>query len=115
MALSPARSATPAACDVSAAHTSLRVRAPSDSDDSTLLIAELFHPLYNSVVERLKHFFNGIVQRAFSELGLAEKPIVDHVTDVLADFANVDHLYRLRSMDGKRVDSLVSMMIELPG
>lgn len=65
-------------------------------------------------MDRLKRFFNGIVQRAFGELGLAEQPIVEHVSKVLADFADAERLYRLRSIEGKRIDSLVSMMIELP-
>lgn len=66
-------------------------------------------------MERLKRFFNTIVQRAFGELGLAEQPIVDHVSEVLADFADAERLYRLRSIEGKRLDSLVSMMVQLPG
>lgn len=66
-------------------------------------------------MQQLKAFFETIVQRAFWQLGLTEQPIVDHVSAVLADFADADHLYRLRSIEGKRVDSLVSMMLEIPG
>jgi len=65
-------------------------------------------------VERLKQFFTTIVQRAFWELGLAEQPIVAHVSEVLADFANADRLYRMRSIEGRPIDSLVNMMLELP-
>ena len=65
-------------------------------------------------MDRLKRFFNSIVQRAFGEPGLAEQPIVGHVSKVLADFADAERLYRLRSIEGKRIDSLVSMMVELP-
>jgi hypothetical protein len=66
-------------------------------------------------MERLKRFFTTIVQRAFRELGLAGPPIVEDIGAMLADFADVNHLYRLRSIEGKRVDSLVSLMLELPG
>jgi hypothetical protein len=66
-------------------------------------------------VERLKRFFNTIVRRAFWELGIAEQPVVEHVSDMLTEFANVEHVYRMRSLEGKRIDSLVDMMRELPG
>ncbi|MBI4517011.1 MAG: hypothetical protein HY699_14480 [Deltaproteobacteria bacterium] len=66
-------------------------------------------------MDRLQRFFATIVQRAFWELGLAEPPVVEHVSQVLAAFASADNLYRLRSLEGKRVESLVQMMIELPG
>ena len=45
---------------------------------------------------------------------MAEQPIVAHVGEVLADFADADHLYRLRSVEGRRIDSVVTMMLELP-
>ncbi|HVN85072.1 MAG TPA: hypothetical protein VMW17_09530 [Candidatus Binatia bacterium] len=65
-------------------------------------------------MERLKRFFSTIVQRAFWELGLTEQPIVNHVSGVLTAFADAEQLYRLRSIEGKRVDSLIAMMLELP-
>jgi len=65
-------------------------------------------------VERLKQFFTTIVRRAFWELGLTEQPIVEHVGAVLADFADANRLYRLRSIEGKRIDSVAAMMLELP-
>ncbi len=66
-------------------------------------------------MERLKRFFDTIVQRAFWELRLAEPPVVDHVSTVLADFADSAHMLRLSTIEGERLDKLLDTMIELPG
>lgn len=54
-----------------------------------------------------------MVRRAFGELGLAEREMVDYVTDVLTSFARADHLYRLGSFEGKPVESVVEMLAGL--
>ena len=53
-----------------------------------------------------------MVRRAFWELGLGEREIIDYVSDVLSGFARTDHLYRLRSTQGKPIDSVVEMLGE---
>jgi hypothetical protein len=60
--------------------------------------------------DRLKQFFTPMVRRAFGELGLGEREIIDYVSDVLSGFARTDHLYRLRSAQRKRVGSVVEML-----
>jgi len=62
--------------------------------------------------DNLKQFFTPMVRRAFGELGLGEREIIDYVTDVLSGFARTDHLYRLRSTQRKRIDSVVEMLGE---
>ena len=62
--------------------------------------------------DRLKQFFTPMVRRAFWELGLGEREIIDYVSDVLSGFARTDHLYRLRSTQGKPIDSVVEMLGE---
>ena len=65
----------------------------------------------------MKAFFVPVVRRAFGELGLGEGEIVAYVTDVLASFARAEQLYRLRSLEGKRIDSVVEMignLIDVP-
>ncbi len=65
----------------------------------------------------MKAFFIPVVRRAFGELGLGEGAIVAYVTDVLASFARAEQLYRLRSLEGKRIDSVVDMignLIDVP-
>jgi hypothetical protein len=61
---------------------------------------------------RLKEFFSPMVRRAFWELGLGEREIIDYVSDVLSGFARADSLYRLRSVQGKAIDSVVEVMSE---
>lgn len=63
----------------------------------------------------MKAFFVPVVRRAFGELGLAEREIVDYVTDVLASFARAEHLYRLRSIEGKPTESVVQMLGDFIG
>ncbi len=60
--------------------------------------------------DRLKLFFTPMVRRAFGELGLAEPEIIEYVTGVLSAFARADHLYRLRSIEGKPIDTVVEML-----
>lgn len=56
-----------------------------------------------------------MVRRAFSELGLREREVIEYVSDVLAGFARADHLYRLRSLEGKSIDSVVEILAEMIG
>lgn len=60
--------------------------------------------------DRMKEFFTAMVRRAFWELGLGERAIIEYVSGVLTRFARTDHLYRLRSIEGKRIDSVVEML-----
>lgn len=60
--------------------------------------------------DRMKEFFTAMVRRAFWELGMGERTIIDYVSGVLSTFARSDHLYRLRSLEGKRIDSVVAML-----
>lgn len=70
---------------------------------------------YNPIVDHLKRFFNGLVRRAFGQLGILDTPIVEHVTTVLATFARADRLYRLESSAGRHIDSIVAMRDEFEG
>lgn len=53
-----------------------------------------------------------MVRRAFWELGLGEREIIDYVSDVLSGFACADNLYRLRSIQGNAIDSVVEILSE---
>ncbi len=63
--------------------------------------------------DRLKQFFAPMVRRAFWELGLTEREIIDYVADVLSTFAHSDRLYRLRSIEGKPIDRVVEILSEV--
>ncbi len=61
----------------------------------------------------LTRFFTPIVRRAFWELGLGEREVIEYVTGVLSGFARADHLYRLRSLEGKPIDTVVEMLADI--
>lgn len=64
-------------------------------------------------MDRLKRFFATHVRRAFGQLGLYDKPIAEHVSDVLANFSRADNLYRVRDPSGRHVDSIVLLLKDL--
>lgn len=64
-------------------------------------------------MNHLLRFFKAQVLRAFGQLGITDTPIIDHVSSVLATFARSDHLYRMRSPEGKSIDSVVAMLREI--
>jgi hypothetical protein len=60
--------------------------------------------------DRLKSFFLQCAQHSFRELGLNDAAITDYVASVLTTFAHTDHLYRVRTPKGRRLDSVVEML-----
>jgi hypothetical protein len=62
------------------------------------------------VDDKLHAFFLGVVRQSFWQLGINDATVARYVADVLAEFARTDNLYRVRSHDGKRVESLVEML-----
>jgi len=64
----------------------------------------------------LRRMFAGITEHAFvASLGVADPPLVDYVTDLLARFVHIDSIFRLRDAEGNRLDDLVSMAMEAEG
>jgi hypothetical protein len=64
-------------------------------------------------VDRLKQFFTPLVRRAFWELRLSEHEIIEYVSDVLSAFARADRLYRLHTVRGKSIDSVVEILADV--
>ena len=65
--------------------------------------------------EHLRAFFLPLVRRAFGELRIGDREVVEYVSGVVADFARADQLHRLRAIEGKPVDSVVEMLGESIG
>jgi hypothetical protein len=93
-------------------HDSARAVVRSAAGCTPLPLFDLI--VYSSLMGtgRLKEFFSPMVRRAFWELGLGEREIIDYVSDVLSGFARADNLYRLRSIQGNAIDSVVEMLSE---
>ncbi len=61
----------------------------------------------------LKRLFAGLTEYAFqTQLGIADPPLVDYVSDMLSRFVHVDAVYRLRDSVGRPMQELVAMAWE---
>ena len=61
----------------------------------------------------LRKFFEDFVWRHFfDDLRLEEPGVARYVTDLLADFAHTDSLYRIRNALGRRLEDVGEMLIE---
>jgi len=61
----------------------------------------------------LRSFFQKQVAPAFGSLGLQERELIDYVVDLLARFARTDQLYRIRDAQGRRIETIAEMLVEL--
>jgi hypothetical protein len=59
-----------------------------------------------------KFFQNFVWRRFFEDIRLGEPRIALYVTDLLADFAHTDSLYRIQNAFGRRLDDVGEMLIE---
>jgi hypothetical protein len=64
---------------------------------------------------KLKGFFLQLVRKSFNQLGIADQQITEYIAAVLADFSRSDQWLRLRGADGKRLTSVVEMMLAQSG
>jgi hypothetical protein len=62
---------------------------------------------------RLRRLFAGITEHAFlTTLGVADPPLIDYISGLLARFVHSDTLCRLRDGDGKPLLEIVDMVRE---
>jgi len=63
--------------------------------------------------ELLHRFFAGLSEHTFqAQLGIADPPLIDYVTDLLVRFVRSDAVYRIRSLNGKPLAQVAIMMSE---
>ena len=61
----------------------------------------------------LRRLFAGLAEHAFfSHLGVADPPLIDYVSSLLARFVHNDEVYRLRGLSGRPLTELAEMVIE---
>ena len=61
----------------------------------------------------LRTLFAGLTEQAFvSQMGIADPPLVDYITDLLARFLHVDQVFRLRDSGGRPISELALMAME---
>lgn len=61
----------------------------------------------------LRHFFLGLVRPSFADLGFGRAELMSYVADLLTRFARTDQLYRIRDTDGRRLETVADMLLEL--
>ena len=63
--------------------------------------------------EQLKNLFAGLLENTFySEVGLADPPVIDYLTGLLLRFTRSETIFKLRDLQGKRLDEVVGMICE---
>jgi len=61
----------------------------------------------------LRRLFLGLTERTFSDrLQWPAADVIGYVSDVLADFAHMENLYRIRNARGHRVEEVAEMLLE---
>ena len=66
--------------------------------------------------EEIRSFFSKLVTMSFFDLGKEKDSVAaTYLTDMLTDFARTERLYKIQDSQGKKVQSIVEMLIETEG
>ncbi len=61
----------------------------------------------------LRRFFAGLTEFAFqTRLGVADPPLVEYLSDLLARFVRSDAVFAIRNLRGQRLDAVAEMLME---
>jgi len=67
-------------------------------------------------VSSLKAFFGKLIKTSFFDLGIEkEYHVASYLTDLLAEFARTDRLYKITDAEGRKIQSVVEMIINNQG
>lgn len=61
---------------------------------------------------RLNRFFDWLIRRSFQDLRIKEPTVAHYISDLLAEFARTENLYKIRNLQGKRVETVVELLLE---
>jgi hypothetical protein len=65
-------------------------------------------------LDSLHGYFLQVVRRSFWQVGLYDATIAQYIAQVLVDFAVADNLYKLRDRGGRKIDSVVEALAQVP-
>jgi hypothetical protein len=65
--------------------------------------------------EKLKGFFLTLVRKSFDQVGVGDQQITDYVATVLANFSRSDQWLAIRGAEGRRLTSVVEMLLSQMG
>ncbi len=61
----------------------------------------------------LRKLFGGLVEQVFNiDMGICSPPLTEYVSELLAEFVHVDHIYRLHTADAETIRDLSRMEAE---
>lgn len=63
--------------------------------------------------ELLRRYFSGLAEGVFeTQLGVADPPLVDYISDLLVRFVRSDTIHRIRGLSGRPLLEVAEMMLE---
>jgi hypothetical protein len=63
--------------------------------------------------DSLKRMFQAYIEQTFQvELGIADPPLTDYLTDMLLRFLRTDLIYKMRNLHGRRMREVAEMLTE---
>lgn len=61
----------------------------------------------------LRRYFAGLAECTFqTQLGVADPPLIDYISDLLTRFVRSDAIFRIRSLTGRPLREVAEMMLE---
>jgi hypothetical protein len=61
----------------------------------------------------IRRLFRSVTEMSFEQVDLRDRDLMQYVADLLVEFVHIDHLYRGRDAQGKRLGSLTDMLLDL--
>jgi hypothetical protein len=61
----------------------------------------------------IRKMFRALTEMSFEQIDLRDRDLIRYVADLLVEFIHVDNLFRLRDQQGRRLEHLVDMLLEL--
>jgi hypothetical protein len=63
--------------------------------------------------EQLRNLFSALTEQTFQvELGVADPPLIDYLSNLLIRFTRIDTIFRLRDTVGRRLEEVADMLME---
>jgi hypothetical protein len=60
----------------------------------------------------IRRMFQALTEMSFEQIDLRDGDLLRYVSDLLVEFVHIDNLYRVRDAHGKRLESIVDMLLE---
>jgi len=61
----------------------------------------------------IRKMFRTLTEMSFEHIDIHDRDLIRYVADLLVEFIHVDNLFRLRDQEGRRLNQLVDMVLDL--